>query len=171
MLAWLMLRIRCDPADGLNRLAQDYTSRRLEDDLNLELNSMILTHAGDLDVSFFENPASQDVLFRAKQNAAGNLSRFVGGTSGVVSNLIQIVSLLAIVVAIEPLILIVIVSPPSPTCVSNGTSLEIDTSSSVPAPPSADGRNTLCPRLPIARSVPEAKILNLAPMMIRNFAH
>ena len=108
MLGWLLIAFVATLADGLNRLAQDYSSRRLEDNLNLELNSMILTHAADLDVSFFESPASQDVLFRAKQNAAMNLSRFVGGTLNVVSNLIQIVSLLAIVVAIEPLILVVI---------------------------------------------------------------
>ena len=106
---WLIFAFIATLADGLIRLAQDYNSRRLEDDLNLELNSMILSHAGDLDVSFFEDPASQDMLFRARQNSAGNLSRFVGLTLSVISNLIQILSLLAIVVTIEPLILIVIV--------------------------------------------------------------
>src|SRR5208283_3976999 len=100
--------------DGLNNLAQDFTMRRLEDDLNLELNSMILTHAGTLDAGFFEVPASQDVLYRAQQDPAGNLSRFVGGSMRVISNLLQILSLLAIVVAIEPLVLVVIVPAAAP---------------------------------------------------------
>ncbi|HLI78876.1 MAG TPA: hypothetical protein VKV03_02770, partial [Candidatus Binataceae bacterium] len=110
MAPWLVFAFIATLSDGLIRLVQDYSSRRLEDDLNLELNSLILGHAGNLDVSFFEDPASQDVLYRARQNSAGNLSRFVTFVLGVISNLIQIISLLAIVVAIEPLILIVIVT-------------------------------------------------------------
>ncbi len=56
--------------------------RRLEDDLTIfELNSMILNHAGNLDVSFFEDPGSQDVLhIEPNKTPQENLSRFVGGT-------------------------------------------------------------------------------------------
>jgi ATP-binding cassette subfamily B protein len=169
MIAWLLFAFATTFVDGLSRLAQDFTNRRLEDDLNLELNSMILTHAGDLDLSFFEDSASQDVLFRAKQNASGNLSRFVSGALSVVSNLIQIVSLLAIVVAIEPLVLVVILPAAIPYLrfqwhlTRNRYEL---------------GRLRATKRrwteyfvsgLTDSALVPEAKILDLAPLMIQKF--
>jgi len=169
MLAWLTLAFVATLADGLNGLAQDYSSRRLEDDLNLELNSMILTHAAKLDVSFFENPASQDILFRAKQNAAMSLSRFVGGSLNAGSNLIQIVSLLAIVVAIEPLILIVIVVAAVPymrfqwSLTQNRYGLERSRATK------RRWTQYFVSSLTDSGSVPEAKILDLAPMMIKKF--
>jgi ATP-binding cassette, subfamily B, bacterial len=169
MLAWLTLAFVATLADGLNRLAQDYSSRRLEDDLNLELNSMILIHTAELDVSFFESPSSQDVLFRAKQNAAGSLSRFVGGTLNVISNLIQILSLLAIVVAIEPLILIVIVVAAVPymrfqwSLTQNRYGLERSRATK------RRWTQYFVSSLTDSGSVPEAKILDLAPMMIKKF--
>jgi ATP-binding cassette subfamily B protein len=166
---WLIFAFIATLADGLIRLAQDYNSRRLEDDLNLELNSMILSHAGDLDVSFFEDPASQDILFRARQNSAGNLSRFVGITLSVISNLIQILSLLAIVVAIEPLILIVIVVAAVPymrfqwNLTRNRYELERSRATK------RRWTGYFVSSLTDSNSVPEAKILNLAPMMTAKF--
>jgi ATP-binding cassette subfamily B protein len=166
---WLIFAFIATLADGLLRLVQDYNSRRLEDDLNLELNSMILRHAGELDVSFFEDPASQDILFRARQNSAGNLSRFVGLTLSVISNLIQILSLLAIVVAIEPLILIVIVVAAVPymrfqwNLTRNRYELERSRATK------RRWTGYFVSSLTDGNSVPEAKILNLAPMMTAKF--
>jgi ATP-binding cassette subfamily B protein len=169
MAPWLIFAFAATLIDGLNRIAQDYTARRIEDDLNLELNSMILTHAGDLDVSFFENPASQDVLFRAKQNSAGNLSRFVGVSLSVVSNLIQILSLLAIVVAIEPLVLIVIIVAAVPYMrfqwSLTRTRYELERSRAT----KRRWTQYFVSSLTDSSSVPEVKILDLASMMKDKF--
>jgi ATP-binding cassette, subfamily B, bacterial len=169
MFAWLIFAFVATLLDGLNRLAQDFTMRRLEDNLNLEVNSMILTHAGGLDVSFFEDPGSQDVLYRAKQNPAGNLSRFASGTLNVVSSLIQIVSLLAIVVAIEPLVLFVIVPAAVPylrfqwNLTRNKYELERSRATK------RRWTQYFVTGLTDSASVPEAKILDLAPLMIQKF--
>jgi ATP-binding cassette subfamily B protein len=105
LVPWLLLTFILTIADGLCHQLQDFSSRRLEDDLNLELNGALLSHAASLDVSFFEDPASEDLLYLAKQSTARSLLRFVGGTLSLFSNLLQMVSLLAVLVAIEPLVL------------------------------------------------------------------
>ena len=169
MLAWLTLAFVATLADGLGGLAQDYSSRRLEDDLNLELNSMILIHAADLDVSFFESPSSQDVLFRARQNAAGSVSRFVGGSLNVISNMIQILSLLAIVVAIEPLILIVIVVAAVPYMRFQWSLTQTRYGLERSRATKRRWTQYFVSSLTDSGSVPEAKILDLAPMMIAKF--
>jgi ATP-binding cassette, subfamily B, bacterial len=169
MVAWLIFAFVATLADGLNRLSLNLTMRRLEDDLNLELNSMILTHAGKLDVSFFEDPASQDVLYRAKQNPAGNLARFVGNSLAVFSNLLQIISLLAIVVAIEPLVLVVIVPAAIPylrfqwKLTRNRYELERSRATK------RRWTQYFVTGLTDSAAVPEAKILDLAPLMIQKF--
>nr|UXE46219.1 lipid A export ATP-binding/permease protein MsbA [uncultured bacterium] len=169
MAPWLVFAFVATLAEGIVRIAQDYGSRRIEDDLNLELNSVILRHAGELDVSFFEDPTAQDILFRARQNSAGILSRFVGTTLGVIANLIQIVSLLAIVVAIEPLVLIVIIIAAVPYLrfqwhlTRNRYELERSRSTK------RRWTQYFVSSLTDGGAVPEAKILNLAPMMTAKF--
>ena len=169
MVVWLIFAFVATLVEGLNRLAQDFTMRRLEDDLNLELNSRILTHAGNLDVSFFENPSSQDVLYRANQNPAGNVARFVGGILNVISNLFQIVSLLAIVVVIEPLVLIVIVPAAIPYLRFQWNltrdRYELERSRAT----KRRWTQYFVSGLTDSTSVPEARILDLAPMMIQKF--
>ncbi|HXW85586.1 MAG TPA: ABC transporter ATP-binding protein [Candidatus Binataceae bacterium] len=106
VLPWITFAFVATLADGVSRLIQTYASQRLEDDLNLELNAEILLQAARLDVGFFEDPDSQDVLYRAKQNTAREVLSFVGNSLGVISGLAQVISLLAILVAIEPLMLL-----------------------------------------------------------------
>jgi len=166
---WLILAFIATLGDGMVRIAADYSARRLEDELNLELNSLILNHAGELDVSFFEDPASQDVLFRARQNSAGNLLHFVASTLLVVSNLIQILSLLAIVVAIEPLVLVVIVVAALPYMrfqwhlTRNRYELERSRATK------RRWTGYFVSALTDSHAIPEAKILDLAPMMTEKF--
>ncbi len=169
MVIWLVFLFVATLTEGLNRLAQDFTMRRLEDDLNLELNSMILDHAANLDVSFFEDPASQDILYRANQNPAGNVSRFVSGILSVVSNLVQMISLLAIVVVIEPLVLIVIVPAAIPYLRFQWhltrDRYELERSRAT----KRRWTQYFVSGLTDSASVPEARILDLAPMMIQKF--
>jgi len=169
MVAWLLFAFLATIADGLNRLVQGFTTQRLENDLNLELNTMILTHAADLDVSFFEDPESQDILYRANSNPAGNLTHFVSSTLNISSNLIEIVSLLAIMVAIEPLVLLVVVPAAVPylrlrwNLSRNRYELERSRATK------RRWTSYFSYALTDANSVPEVKILDLAPLLIRKF--
>ncbi|HLX38649.1 MAG TPA: ABC transporter ATP-binding protein, partial [Candidatus Binataceae bacterium] len=166
---WLIFAFAATLTDGLNRIGLEYSARRMEDELNLELNSMILSHAGILDVSFFEDPASQDMLYRARANAAGNLAHFVASTLGVLSNLIQIVSLFAIVLMIEPLVLLVIVVAALPYMrfqwhlTRNRYELERSRATK------RRWTGYFVSALTDSGAIPEAKILDLAPIMIDKF--
>jgi ATP-binding cassette subfamily B protein len=107
IIPWLVLTFAMTIGEGVCRVILDFASRRLEDDLNLELNGALLEHAATLDVAFFEDPASEDLLYLAKQNTARSMLRFVSCTMTLLSNLLQTISLLAVLIVIEPLVLIV----------------------------------------------------------------
>ena len=105
IVPWLLLTFLLTTIEGVCRVLLDFASRRLEDDLNLELNSTLLAHAARLDVSFFEDPATEDLLYLAKQSTAHSMLRFVSSTLSLFSNVLQGLSLFAVLVTIEPLVL------------------------------------------------------------------
>ena len=169
VLPWLLLALVATLAEGTSRLYEEFVTRRLQDDLNIDLNTTILEHAAALDVSFFEDPASEDVLYRAKQNAAANLTRFVSGTLEALSDLLQILSLLVIVVVIEPLVLIAVVPAAAPYLRFrwrlSRTRYELERSRAT----KRRWTQYFVSQLTDAAAVPEVKILDLAPLLIRKF--
>jgi ABC-type bacteriocin/lantibiotic exporter with double-glycine peptidase domain len=145
MVPWLLLAFIVTIAEGFCHLLQDFTSRRLEDDLNLELNGALLSHAARLDVGFFEDPASEDMLYIAKQSTARSLLRFVSSTLSLFSNLLQMVSLLAVRLRSS------LWSWPwrrrlCPTCGFNGSCRRSSINLKLRGQPSAAGRSILRPR-------------------------
>jgi len=109
LLPWLVFTFAAALLDGLNRTGQDYANQRLEDDLNVELSSTILARAGDLDLRALEDPKQQDALYRARDDPAGNVARFLIWIFAAASDSIQVLSLAAIITAIEPLALILVI--------------------------------------------------------------
>jgi ATP-binding cassette, subfamily B, bacterial len=109
LAVWLGLGFALTVIDGVARLANNLVLQRFRDDLNHTLTSDILRHAATLDVAFFEDSRSQDVLQRAKENPAEHIARFVTEVLSSFSNGVQMLSLLALLIVIEPLVLLVLV--------------------------------------------------------------
>jgi ATP-binding cassette subfamily B protein len=68
----------------------------------VHVTAAIMKQGGTLDVSFFENPASLDVLYRAQNYPVGALSQFLGLAIKGAVDIIQILSLFAVLITIEP---------------------------------------------------------------------
>jgi len=108
LAGWLALGFSLTVLDGILRQANTLVTQRFRDDVNARVTADILHHASALDVAFFEDPRSQDVLQRAKDNPAERIARFVGAVIGCGSNAVQVAALLALLLAIEPLIILVV---------------------------------------------------------------
>ena len=109
VLLWLGLGLILAMVDGITALASKLFVQRLRDDLNYRVTADVLSHAAQLDVAYFEDPRSQDVLERAKHDPAEHVSKFVTEVLTSAGSTIQIASLLCILVFIEPLILLVVI--------------------------------------------------------------
>ena len=106
---WLVLGFALTVAEGVARLANTLVMQRFRDELNHSITSDILRHAATLDVAFFEDARSQDILQRAKDNPADHIVRFVTEILACLSNGVVVLSLFALLVVIEPLVLLVVV--------------------------------------------------------------
>jgi ABC-type multidrug transport system fused ATPase/permease subunit len=109
LLPWLALGFGLTLLEGLGGLAGTLLRTRLRDDLNCHITADLLAHAARLDLAFYEDPRAQDVLQRAKDNPAGRITNFLANAISALSNAVQILSLLAILVVIEPWVVLLLV--------------------------------------------------------------
>jgi ATP-binding cassette subfamily B protein len=102
VLPWIGLGLVLTATDAVGRLGRQYLTGRLTDELDLAVTGRMLEHAARLDVAVFESPECQDLLARARSDTAGHLSRFVSDGLALATSAVQVVSLSAIVVVVEP---------------------------------------------------------------------
>ena len=108
LLPWLFLGLGLAVIMALSELLQKFLAGRLADEIDISITSKTLSQAAQLDVAFFEDPRNQDIIHRARQDSSHHLSQFLVTTLRLVSNVIQIVSLVLILILVEPLVLVVL---------------------------------------------------------------
>lgn len=102
MLIWLGVGLGFTLVETVGNFAIDFLNQRLLDELNISVTSDILEHAAKLDVAQFEDPAFQDVLERARQGAAVRFATFINNALRALTNVLQVISLTAVLMVIEP---------------------------------------------------------------------
>jgi len=108
LFPWILLGLGLTVLDAIFSGSQTYVQKRLRDELNLKLSIEVMDHAAQLDLAFFEDAESQDMLERAQKNAAGLVAKFVTTLMSLVNSVLQIVSLVSVLLYIEPLIISVL---------------------------------------------------------------
>jgi ATP-binding cassette subfamily B protein len=103
---WLFLGFGVTLVEAIAPLVQRFCTQRLHDDVNIRITSDVLNHAEKLELTFFEDPAKRDLLDRAQQNPAEPFMAFVLEVQSTVTNILQTLSLGALLAVIEPLVLL-----------------------------------------------------------------
>jgi len=169
VLPWLLLGFILTLTEALTGLASRVLSQRLRDDLNCQITADVLTHAATLDVAFYEDPRFQDVLQRAKDNPADHISSFLTQTISCTSNALQVASLLALLVLIEPLIVLVLVLFTLPYLLFQWRLAARQYALEHSRTTKRRWTNYFVSCLTGASSVGEVKLLGLAPLLIERF--
>ncbi|WP_337287525.1 ABC transporter ATP-binding protein [Candidatus Methylomirabilis sp.] len=104
LIPWLLLGFGLAAVQAMSDVTSRYLIQRLNDDLHLKITADILTHAAGLDIAFFEDHRFHDAMERARQDTAKHFSQFLISIIAVVNNALQLGSLLAILIVIEPFI-------------------------------------------------------------------
>jgi ATP-binding cassette subfamily B protein len=109
LILWLSISFGITLLETLGDFTVKYFHRRLHDELNLHITSDILDHASTLDMAHFEDIRFQDMLERTQQGVAQRFSLFVSKILNIAANVLQMISLVLILAAIEPLIILVLI--------------------------------------------------------------
>ena len=105
---WLVGAFALGLAEGLSWFAQRYVSSRMADELQLHVSTDMMQHATILDLAFFESPANRDLIERTRANSGDRVARLVTESQNTVTMALQAASLLAVLIIIEPLVLVVV---------------------------------------------------------------
>jgi ATP-binding cassette subfamily B protein len=169
LLPWLLLALGLTVVEAVSGFFYRFLIQRLTDDVDLNINSKILDHAARLDVAFFEDPRFQDVIHRAQQNTAHHFSWFVADTLTFATQLVQTISLVGVLAAIEPWAVIVLIPFILPQLrfqwrLSRGHYLEEHSRAT-----KRRWSHYFVTLLTSQRSVAEVKGLGLAPLLVERF--
>jgi len=99
---WLGLGFALTLLEGFGAQVANLLRTRLRDDLTCRVTGDLLAHAATLDLAFFEDPRSQDILQRAQDGPAARITNFLVNIIAAVGDAVQVASLLGILVVIEP---------------------------------------------------------------------
>ena len=114
VMFWLWLGLGLAAVEAVSRAVREYLSQRLADELNVKVTTETLKHAAGLEIKVFEDLAVQDSLDRAKRMTGKRVTALLYQGFGSITSALQVVSLAAVLVAIQPLTLLVVglVTPP-----------------------------------------------------------
>ncbi|MBD3307308.1 ATP-binding cassette domain-containing protein [candidate division KSB3 bacterium] len=106
---WLALSGGLTLILGLFGVAGEYFTARLNNQVNLAITSDIMAHAAQLEITFFESPDCQDIIDRVQSHTSQHVFQFVTTVLSILTSGFQLLSLVVILMVIEPLLSIVLI--------------------------------------------------------------
>jgi len=99
----------------LRNVCQQLLQERVTNRIQLE----IMDHAAKLDLAFFEDSTSYDLLRRAQQGASSRPLFMVSGVFGLIQTAIAFVSMIALLIVLSPLLAVVALVAPIPAFIAD----------------------------------------------------
>ena len=98
---WFAVSLLLMLLQGAAAAMRRYAEQKLGDVLNLELSTRILDHAATLDLAFFEDPESQDVLSRAANDPGGSFLRFFSAAVSAMGSAVLCIALVVVLMWVD----------------------------------------------------------------------
>lgn len=98
---------------------RNITQQLLQEKVSLTTQLLVMEHASTLDLQFFEDSASYDLLRQAQQEAAVRPVTMISTGFGLVQTAITFASMIALLVALSPLLALVALVSPIPQFISD----------------------------------------------------
>jgi ATP-binding cassette, subfamily B, bacterial len=105
--------------NSLLSTVRNITQQLLQEKMTLQVQLLVMRHAAQLDLPFFEESASYDLLRRAQQDAATRPLMMVNSVFGLIQTAITFASMVAVLVALSPLLALVALLSPVPAFIAD----------------------------------------------------
>ncbi|MEA2646579.1 MAG: ATP-binding cassette, subfamily bacterial [Chloroflexota bacterium] len=99
----------------LRNIAQQLLQERVQ----IRIQLMVMDHAAALDLPFFEDPASYDLLRRAQEDSRNRPVQMISSTFGLLQTAITFVSMIALLLGVSPLLALIALLSPIPAFISD----------------------------------------------------
>jgi ATP-binding cassette, subfamily B, bacterial len=108
IVPWLVIGFVVTLVRELVMRGRQYMNKRLQDELFLKTTVEVFEHTTKLELKIFEDVKYQDMMARAQQNIALHVFLFVDNVLAVITNVLQMVSLIGILLLIDPVTVLVL---------------------------------------------------------------
>jgi ATP-binding cassette subfamily B protein len=98
---------------------RNITQQLLQERVTLTIQLMVMEHAADLDLQFFEDSRSYDLLRQAQQEAAVRPVQMISTAFGLGQTAITFATMVALLIAVSPLLALIALVSPIPQFISN----------------------------------------------------
>lgn len=166
LVPWLGFGLGVTVLMAVSNLLSKYLVGRLVDEVDISITSKIMNHAANLDLAFYEDPRNQDIIHRARQDSAHHFSTFIVTNLNLVSNFIQVASLLVILAVVEPLVIVIMVPLAVPHLLFQWHTAMKYYKTEYKHATKRRWSSYFISLLTGRESVPEIKLLGLAPLII-----
>jgi len=169
LFLWLAIGLMFTILEALSRFGLRLFTQRLRDELNLRITSEILNHANTLELAVFEDPRFQDNMERARQNTAERFCGFVAGILSAITNAVQSISLIVLLITIDPLIVLFLIPIAIPYLLFQWRLSKLRYRIEYSRTTKRRWANYFVTHLTSHEAVPEVKLLGLGPWFAERF--
>ena len=106
-------------ASSILSTVRNITQQLLQEGVSLRIQQMVMEHAARLDLQFFEDSASYDLLRQAQQEAAMRPVTMISTAFGLIQTGITFATMVALLVTLSPLLALVALVSPIPQFISD----------------------------------------------------
>src|SRR5215467_12947602 len=105
--------------NSLLSTVRNITQQLIQERMTLQVQLMVMQHAAKLDLPFFEESESYDLLRRAQQDAATRPLMMVNAAFGLIQTIITFASMVALLLALNPVLAVIALVSPVPAFIAD----------------------------------------------------
>ena len=98
---------------------RNITQQLIQNDVSMRIQLMVMEKAASLDLAFYEDPASYDLLRRAQTDSINRPVLMISTAFGLVQTLLTFVTMVALLVAVSPLLALLALITPIPAFIAD----------------------------------------------------
>jgi ATP-binding cassette, subfamily B, bacterial len=119
-IVWLaLIQFGIFALNSLLGTVRNITQQLLQERMTLQVQLLVMRHAARLDLPFFEESASYDLLRRAQQDAASRPLMMVNSVFGLFQTIITFATMIAVLISVQPLLALAALISPVPAFIAD----------------------------------------------------
>jgi ATP-binding cassette subfamily B protein len=119
-IVWLaVLQLALFAVTALLGTLRNITQQLLQNDVQMRIQLMVMEKAASLDLAFYEDPASYDLLRRAQTDSINRPVMMISTAFGLVQTLLTFVTMVAVLLVVSPLLALLALVTPIPAFIAD----------------------------------------------------
>src|SRR5229473_105176 len=115
----VILQLALFAISALLGTVRNITQQLLQNDVSMRIQLMVMEKAASLDLAFYEDPASYDLLRRAQTDSINRPVMMISTAFGLVQTLLTFITMVAVLVVVSPLLALLALVTPIPAFIAD----------------------------------------------------